>query len=1131
MQKDYAKMPKRVSSIATEIESKRILQSEQIKNANMANAYLLYYLSGGNESVIASPKDKVRPEDQDLRGWFAEMYGDKYIQHLTSDLECEKDNPNRVNQIVTDFNANPYGYILRTGAVNDYHIGRIVTCAKDVNIARKEAKKYSKELAILCAKLLLSGEPPNNNIFAIMHSSIRTWYKMQGTEIALTFEDHIAKAPVTGSKASHNHTTYVNQLITSLFDMLAFSKPAESWVTDPAMITAIEALDGVTRADMSGWDNAASAANVRSNELTQLINQAEANGWDETPKMTQELKNSFANSVFVVDYHGYGNTDVTSAIGKKYIPVYQNLAAYQEAMNLAIGAEVPRDLMYNFRLTGLQWIHSTTNGLWYNYDQWQSLKDERTAKELVIQESIMAQQDAEESEKTLAEWHKTPAMMLYNELPNDTKSAWISFVYQSVKVGLGLDYVTNSFEISPGVYSPYPELHIKANSVIPLDIKTVTTTSGTNKPSIILEGFNISRSILLYAKALSGVSPTAYWTASLSHRVLLREQVPTTSLPVRTEVYLYAANMKTGGLASNSNALMAIIKGDKDTALGTISGLLPDIPIYTPGVNVPLTSSLNNAFSLRVSDNPALQQWIRAAAKDRFYYAYAIRSAWDPKYYVNTPSAGQMLSYNPPSQLLGNNSNITHIDWLNATDYADQKFKGVKTLSPNINTLKFGINGFQYPASWPTYFEAKGALSATTMTCVAYPKSAVDKIVEFMEGVPAKIQELLNRVNNKANSPNYDLANSLSPNMLYGNRTTLESTWPQYRDLQGRFMTSNFLNDMEPLRTFLLNRTESLFIDDIGTATKKAYDGLSKNKPPHKKSTSDKGIPYGNLNQYHTHYLTGNFDPSTFGSAYTEYMGLLGAIAYFNSYEMLMDSPSHRNYQEWAKPFKGEVDRVVSSVIASATPIVIYQDAVNDTEDVSMLHQTLKGLNAFEGMTEMPVFDVVDFNIMWTSMGPTPGGATSNPFDSTGFIQVGQDGLKASAYRGLKRGYGDVFHNTIMDACVMRPRVFFNRPPTMTAARGSNPGYMYSSLRVPVNTRGISSKVYGMRTGSSLAFTTGTNSVPGRMTLTGSSGLTYTGLGAMAGVVFAGAIGVAMFKNIASETAFSDKRFRIDDID
>ena len=1105
MQKDYTKMPKRVSSIATEIESKRILQSEQIKNANMASAYLLYYLSGGNESVIATPKDKVRPEDQDLRGWFAEMYGDQYLQHLTSDLECSKGNPERVNQIVSDFTGNPYGYILRTGAVNEYHIGRIVTYAKNVNLAREEAKKYSKELAILCAKLLLSGEPPNNNIFAILHSSIRTWYKMQGSEITLTFEEHLAKASVTGNKASHNHTTYVNQLITSLFDMLAFSKPAESWVTDPAMITAIEELDGVTRADMSGWDNAAKAANVRSNELTQLINQAEENGYNVPPIYTEAIKAIWTGL-------------------NVYSSVQKMTWKEQEENGLKIGDELPRGLPLSGTSFALNKPPAvTTDSYWVNYDQYQEMKNERTAKQLVIQENIMAQQDAEESEKTLAEWHKTPAMIIYNELPNGTKATWISFVYQSVKVGLGLDYVTNSFEISPGVYSPYPELHIKANSVIPLDIKTVPT-SGTSKPSIILEGFNISRSILFYAKALSGVSPNSYWATSLSHRIVFRPREPLGNLPARTEIYIYGANMKTGGI-SGGNVLMSIVKGDSESAAGTISGLLPDIPEYKPGTNIQLTSMLNSSFSLKVAEDPSLQQWLRASMKERFQYAYVIKSGWDPVYYVNGSP-----TYNPPSPYLGN-STVTHIDWLNATDYANQKFKGVKTLSPNINTLKFATNAVQRPESWPTYFEAKGALSATTMTCVAYPKSAISKIVAFMEEVPAKIQELLNRVNKKANSPNYDLANSLSPNMLYGDRSTLESTWPQYRDSDGRFMTNKFLNEMESLRSFLLNRTESLFIDDIATATQKAYDELSKNKPPHKKSTTDTGVPYGYANKYYTHYFTKAFDPTTFGNTYTEYMGLLGAIAYFNSYEMLMDTPSHRNYSEWAKPFKGEIDRVVNSVIAGSTPIVIYQDSINDTEDVSMLHQTLKALGAFETMTEMPVFDVVDFNVMWTALGIQGGAPTSNPFDSKGMLVAGSDGLQASAYRGLKNGYGDVFHNTIMSACVMRPRVFFKRPPNMTSSRSSNPGYMYSSLRVPVNTRGISSKVYGMRPGSVSAFTTGVDSIPGQMRLTGSGGLTYTGLAGMAGVVFAGALGVAMFKNIASETAFSDKRFKIDDID
>jgi len=166
----------------------------------------------------------------------------------------------------------------------------------------------------------------------------------------------------------------------------------------------------------------------------------------------------------------------------------------------------------------------------------------------------------------------------------------------------------------------------------------------------------------------------------------------------------------------------------------------------------------------------------------------------------------------------------------------------------------------------------------------------------------------------------------------------------------------------------------------------------------------------------------------------------------------------------------------------------------------------------------------VDFNVMWTSLGAQASAPTSNPFDANGLPIVGSDGLKALAYRGLKNGYGDVFHNTIMNACVIRPRLIYKTAPAPDK-------YMFSSLRVPVSTRGISSKVYGMRPGSVSAFTTGVNSIPGQMRLTGSGGLTYTGLAGMAGVVFAGALGVAMFKNVASETAFSDKRFRIDDIE
>ena len=42
----------------------------------------------------------------------------------------------------------------------------------------------------------------------------------------------------------------------------------------------------------------------------------------------------------------------------------------------------------------------------------------------------------------------------------------------------------------------------------------------------------------------------------------------------------------------------------------------------------------------------------------------------------------------------------------------------------------------------------------------------------------------------------------------------------------------------------------------------------------------------------------------------------------------------------------------------------------------------------------------------------------------------------------------------------------------------------------------------------------------------GSSGITYPKMAGAAGVVFAGMLGMAMWKNISSETAFSDKRFK-----
>ena len=157
---DYNTMPNRVSTLATEIESKKVLQDEQVRAALDANKRLLYYVSGGKENANMGINDKVRPEDQDLEDGLLKSMETTLLTLLVMFSIHDKSNPDRVAQIIADFNETPFGYVLRTGAVNEYHIGRIVSCANQVNEHRTEARKYSKELAILCAKLISSQASP-----------------------------------------------------------------------------------------------------------------------------------------------------------------------------------------------------------------------------------------------------------------------------------------------------------------------------------------------------------------------------------------------------------------------------------------------------------------------------------------------------------------------------------------------------------------------------------------------------------------------------------------------------------------------------------------------------------------------------------------------------------------------------------------------------------------------------------------------------------------------------------------------------------------------------------------------------------------------------------------------------------
>ena len=68
-----------------------------------------------------------------------------------------------------------------------------------------------------------------------------------------------------------------------------------------------------------------------------------------------------------------------------------------------------------------------------------------------------------------------------------------------------------------------------------------------------------------------------------------------------------------------------------------------------------------------------------------------------------------------------------------------------------------------------------------------------------------------------------------------------------------------------------------------------------------------------------------------------------------------------------------------------------------------------------------------------------------------------------------------------------------------------------------------------MRPGAAYSFDTVANTQTSLSSMfTGSKGLTYTGIAGMTGVAFIGLLGVAMFKNINSEGAFADVRFKTD---
>jgi hypothetical protein len=1136
----YSTIPVRENSLTLDIENLKLLQDEQIRLTAYETRILMYYISGGNEEYGGTVPDAVREEDQDLRGWFAEHYGENYLSYLTSDTQALLTSKDKIAKIRSDFELNPYGYILRTGAVNDYHLGRIVSHAAAINKHRNAALQHSGDLVTKCGKLLLEGKIPTPSLFSTLHSSISNWYSLKGiTTEFLMLDKHLSAHNLTNKNSSINHTTYLVQVVMALMDVHKASMPVDTWhnyevpnakvnaITAEDIKNMIEATDGVEV-------NAETLANIGSlrSQLARLageIELAENAGWNVKPKITKEIQDGFKS------WSELSPTLTT--------PEFRMM--YAEYGSLPIGAEVPRGAKYRTSSGGFvkgYKVHETSD-LYINYDKYKMLLQSKFNLEQ-LSTIKQAEVDASLSEGAkVKDFHLTPSAKIWAALTvqedgvmTNYKTRWVKYIFARVKQAYGLKYATKSLELAPGSYSPYPVLHIPH-----------TYNGEIGDP---LNYIDVSKLIQFYGQAYLGGTPTAYWSKNLSYRIFIKKNEGNAAIAQHTEIYLYDANIKTGGIGS-TNVLIGKATTEVESAKGIIGAFLPDIPLYNPGVNTSLTSELTQSFSDKVLHTPSLQSWLNNGNKDPFHYAYVINSSWDPLH-------GEKLKKRWATYLLGgvprkywediSSSNPafanTHIDWVRANQWSKSKFKGIGVFSPSLSTLRYDpIGNYQ---NIPEFYEADGTIAATEMKCIAFPKAASEKIVEFMNTVPGRISKILNSVTKESNSAwsgtTHDFLNNWQKMGMANGWSAAESDWPevplkQFARSPGSRSAPKYFYDkqtlmalLRPMGTFLENKTETLFIKDPRNAMTKAYNRLITTKPGFGENPISANYPHhgGGLPSLllenetegsHLYRYTQCFDIEDFGEEYSDYMALLGTIAYFNSYHLLTDPhKTQRTYPEWCKPFKGKINSLVDSVVGSYSGSTIYSSQINDTEDVSIMHRVLKELGAFNAMTEMPVFDVPEFHIRWLSVGLQESKMIDNPFVN-GYPLVPVGGLEAQAFLGLNKTYGDVFYNAILNTAVLQP-VF--KQPTANY-------YMYSSLRVPVNAIGVSSKTYGMRPGVAYSFDTVSQTQSFTKMLTSSSGrITYTALGGVAGVAFMGLLGLTMYRNINNEGAFADVRFKAD---
>jgi len=1037
------------------------LQHEQLALANSSYALTLYYLSGGNEDPGFAVQDKVRPEDHDLRGWFSKAYGENYLEALINEFTL--DIPTSVVRITTDFETDSHGYGMRQLAINEYHLNNILTSAKRTKQRRDEASSYAKQLSMLAGRALLSGDPPTGGVFDAFHNSIKIWYKLNYPDVALPEVNKI----LNGQNAVRHYTFFI---LCTLFDMHKEGTDGNDWKKDVIRPTndanfekIFDALDGITPSIRAAKQEEIADMQARVTALQRDIDSLERPSMfsNDPPASTRPVITTAhtANMSFNANSH-----------------LLSRLRALD--YDLEVGDDIPRNVELPAKPMGFManLPAINTNVFWAKYNEWESKVQEKKMTEDAVIRLTTELEELEAGDKTYAAYHNESIWQLLELTSSGGQNNWLleAAVYNAVSFKLGM-------AINPLIY----------NLQIP-----PLRGSNTVSPSNFVD---VSQIVLFYAQALRGVTPKAYWVHNLSHRIV---PIPLNGGTGHV-VYLYKADLKTGGVPTSADNRVEIarIEGDRDNSLSIIASYLPDVPIYTPGANEALPRSIQDSYEAKVMENKNVKQWFNNTQKSMYNYVYVAQSAWqhglDVQDQARIDAAGLTIA-NYPNNLPSHN---VEADFLIIDSLVNKKYFGVNTFSPNISHLHYSpvYSKAQTLANVTKdadrrVFNAKNTLHASELKVIAFPQSITDKIIEWTKTVPAQIVKLLNEVNAIQNSGWYEFRQTATRNAIYNMGGGMEQTWPEYRTDSG-FRTTDLLNNLEPFYKFLANRTESLFIKNPAAVLENAYLRLSFRKPLENDPALDYILAYSGVE---------------FNTEFYDYLAILGALNYFNSYHLYTDGTRNRTYPYWCSGPNviDKVDNIVESIVGSATPLEIYTAPMNDLEDISNIHQVLSNLKVLDGMTEMPVFDVPEFSVSWSGQR----GSVTNPFLNSigGFPEIPQKGLVASMTPRLQNNYGDVFYKTLFDTCVIQPHFMFDQH------------YSRSFLRIPVRTNGISGRVYGNRPSGNLSMESAAVDTTINRFIRGGDVNFGTGLSLFAAATASAIVGYQLIKGVRGTTRYRE---------